>query len=152
MAEQSQQSQFIIHKIFTKDLSFESPNSPDAFAQEWNPDANVDLNMNHHRIDDNNYEVELILTVNAQNQSTNAFLIEITQSGVFTIPNVEGEQLDHMLKSFCPTILFPYARETINSLIIKGGFPQLNISPVNFDAIYMQQKEQQKDENEPKQH
>ena len=136
-AEQAQ-SNFVIQKIYSKDVSFESPASPEAFKLNWNPEANVELNMNNKKIGDDIYEVDLVVTVTTKNQNENAFVIEINQSGIFTISNMPEDQMGHMLGSFCPNILFPYAKEVINSLVNKGGFPQINLTPINFDALYMQ--------------
>jgi preprotein translocase subunit SecB len=132
------QSNFVIQKIYTKDISFESPSSPEAFKLNWNPQANVELNMNNKKLDDDIYEIDLIVTVTTKNQNENTFVIEVNQSGIFTISNIPEDQMGHMLGSFCPSILFPYAKETINGLVNKGGYPQINLTPINFDALYMQ--------------
>ena len=138
-----QQPNFVIKKIFTKDISFEAPNTPDNFKLTWSPEANVDLNISHQSLEDNTYEVTLTLTITTKTQNKTAFLTEIAQSGIFTIENMPEEQMGHMLQSFCPNILFPYAKETVDSLVNRGGFPQINLSPVNFDALYMQSMSEQ---------
>jgi preprotein translocase subunit SecB len=136
--EQSNEPHFSIEKIYLKDVSFESPAAPAVFTDEWSPEINMDLNSHGQPIDKNVYEVELSLTVTAKNKNKTAFLVEIKQCGIFSIANMDEENLNGMLGSFCPNILFPYAREAISALVTKGGFPQLLLAPVNFDAIYAQ--------------
>ncbi len=130
--------QFAIEKLYLKDVSFEAPGAPAVFTQEWQPDIGMELNTQAQPIDTNVYEVELDITVTAKNADSTAFLVEIKQCGIFTISGMDEENLNGMLGSFCPNILFPYAREAISDLVVKGGFPQLLLAPVNFDAIYAQ--------------
>ncbi|MEI8610843.1 protein-export chaperone SecB [Enterovibrio norvegicus] len=134
---QQAQQNFAIQRIFLKDVSFEAPNSPDVFQQEWNPDVNLDLDTQSRELGEGVYEVVLRLTVTVKNAEESAFLCEVQQGGIFTIDGMEAPQLAHCLGAFCPNILFPYARETISSLVVKGTFPQLNLAPVNFDALFM---------------
>ncbi|MDH5600153.1 MAG: protein-export chaperone SecB, partial [Gammaproteobacteria bacterium] len=118
--------------------SFESPAAPSVFTEEWKPEINMDLNSQGQVIDNNVYEVELSITVTAKNNDKTAFLVEIKQCGIFSVAGMDEANLNGMLGSFCPNILFPYAREAISDLVTKGGFPQLLLAPVNFDAIYAQ--------------
>ncbi len=145
--EQTKQSenepQFMIQRVYIKDLSFETPNSPAVFRDEWEPKLNLDLNTSHTLLEDNVYEVVLDVTATVSNKDNVAFLAEVKQAGIFTIEGAPGEQLEHLLGSFCPNILFPYAREAVSDMVIKASFPQLVLAPVNFDALFMQQKEQQ---------
>lgn len=134
--------QFMIQRIYVKDLSYETPNTPAVFQQQWEPELNLDLNTTHTLLEPNVYEVVLGITATVSNQKTTAFLVEIKQAGIFTIQGVPAEQLDHLLNSYCPNVLFPYAREVITSQVIHGSFPQLVLAPINFDAIYMQQLEE----------
>ncbi|MBK2124633.1 protein-export chaperone SecB [Fangia hongkongensis] len=137
------QPNFVIQKIYTKDISFETPNTPEVFKSEWKPDANVNVNTQSNILEGNVHEVELTLTVTVKNADKTAYLIEVTQAGIFTIENMPQDQIDPMLGAFCPTSLFPYAKEVIDSLINKAGFPQINLAPINFDALYMQKAAQQ---------
>lgn len=132
------EAHFSIEKIYIKDVSFESPGSPAIFTEDWAPEINMDLNSQGHPIKDNIYEVELSITVTAKNKDKTAFLVEIKQCGIFSISGMDEANLNGMLGSFCPNLLFPYAREAISDFVSKGGFPQLLLSPVNFDAIYAQ--------------
>lgn len=150
MTDQAQQPevQFMIQRIYMKDMSFETPNTPAIFQQQWEPELNLDLNNSFTKLDEGVYEVVLTVTATVTNMKETAFLIEVKQAGIFTIQGAPEEQKDHLLGSFCPNILFPYAREAITSQVIRGSFPQLVLAPINFDALYMQQlqeKEQAKE-------
>jgi preprotein translocase subunit SecB len=134
-----QQPQFMIQKIYTKDLSFETPNSPSVFREEWKPELDLQLSNEYIRIDENNHEVTLILTVTAKLGDKTAFLIEVKQAGIFTMTGHRDEQMGPLVGSYCPNILFPFAREVVSDVVQKGGFPQIVLAPVNFDALYMSQ-------------
>ena len=142
MTEENQQ--FAIQKIYLKDVSFESPNSPQAFTDgEWKPQINVQINSSHQVIADDTHEVLLSITVTAKHNEKTAFLVEVKQAGIFTLSGFPEENMAGMLGAYCPETLFPYAREAISELISKGGFPQLLLAPVNFNALYSQQMQQQ---------
>lgn len=136
-----EQPQLDIQKIYIKDMSFESPHSPKVFAGEWKPDVNVNLGSSATKLDDSVHEVVLDITVTASHDEETAFLVEVKQAGVFTLRGFNEQQLGHALGSFCPNVLFPYAREVISELVSKGGFPQLLLAPVNFDALYAQHQQ-----------
>ncbi len=142
--QQQAGAEFAIQKIYTKDISFEAPNSPVIFKQQWQPQINVDLNTNGTALEESVYEVVLSLTVTAKLEEKTAFLVEVQQAGIFTIKGIGDADLPVMLGSFCPNILFPYAREAVSDLVAKGGFPQLLLAPVNFDALYAQHREKTK--------
>ena len=136
-------TQFVIQRVYVKNLSFETTNTPAIFQEEWTPELNLDLNTAHTALDDKGaYEVALTVTATVKNKDKTAFLIEVQQAGIFTITGAEAPQLDHLLGSFCPSILFPYAREAITAEVVRGSFPQLVLAPINFDAIYMQQQQE----------
>ena len=150
MAEENQQNanapeqQFSIQKVYVKDVSFESPNAPTVFADgEWAPEVNLQINTTHNSVGNNVQEVNLKITVTAKQNKKTAFLVEITQSGVFGITGFPPEQLAGMLGAFCPETLFPFAREVISDLVVKGGFPQLLLAPVNSNALYTQHIQKQ---------
>ena len=142
-SDQNQQTQFIIQKIYIKDLSFETPNSPHIFTKEWKPELNLQLSNESQRIAENIYGVILSLTVTAKLDDQTAFLAEVQQAGIFTLDGYSDKDLEPLLGSYCPTILFPFAREIIADLVTKGGFPPLLLAPVNFDALYAQRAQQQ---------
>lgn len=130
--------EFIIQKIYVKDMSFETPNSPGVFADKWEPNVNLELNTAGKGLGSDVHEVVLTVTVSAKLGEKTAYLAEVHQAGIFNIRGLSDQELSHALGSYCPNILFPYAREVISEIIAKGGFPQLLLSPVNFDALYAQ--------------
>jgi preprotein translocase subunit SecB len=146
MAEQEQaaQNQLAISKIYIKDFSFESPQSPDIFKSgDWKPETNLNLRSSHTAIEGNAHEVVLTITVEAKQEDKTLFLVELQQAGIFEIAGYQGDEMSAIVGSFCPNILFPYARESIASIIQKGGFPEFVLQPINFDALYLQAKQQQ---------
>jgi preprotein translocase subunit SecB len=130
--------QFSVQRIYVKDLSFEAPLGANAFGQPWKPQVNQELNSKNQKVGDNQYEVVLSLTVTVRLEDKVAFLIEIQQGGLFTIRGLEDRQLAQVLNTMCLQILFPYARETVDSLASKGSFPALMLPPINFDALFAQ--------------
>jgi preprotein translocase subunit SecB len=142
MAEEQaakQQQQFTVQRIYTKDLSFESPSTPAVFMKQWQPKVTVELNTKSDAIDtEGNFEVVLSITITARVEEHTAFLIEVQQAGIFFIKGFGGEELRRILGTAAPNVLFPYARETIDTLCVKGAFPALMLAPVNFDAVYQQ--------------
>lgn len=143
MAEQDGDKRLSIQKIYLKDFSFESPQSPGIFRKgDWQPQTNLNLRSTHTPAGDDRHEIVLTITVEAKEEEKTCFLIELQQAGLFEITGYEGEELKAIAASFCPNILFPYARESIASLIQKGGFPEFVLQPINFDALYLQAQQQ----------
>ncbi len=138
--------QFAIQRLYLKDVSFESPNAPNIFQKQWQPQVNLDLNTSNEKLSDNQYEVVLSMTVTAKVDEQVAFIIEVQQAGVFFLQGLTEEQLGHTLGAYCPNLLFPYAREAIDTLAVKGSYPALMLQPVNFDALYAQALESQQQE------
>ncbi len=147
-AENATGPQFAIQRIYTKDISFETPNSPAIFQKEWQPEVKLDIDTRSNTIAENTFEVILAVTVTATVEGQTAFLAEVQQAGIFTIGNLPKEQIGAMIGAYCPTTLFPYARETISNLVNRGSFPQLNLAPVNFDALFASYVEQRKAQEE----
>lgn len=143
-AAEEQEPRFLIQRIYLKDVSFESPNSPAVYAEDWKPETNLQMNTQANPIGENYYEVSLQLTITTNSNEKTAFLVEVTQAGVFEIVNYPKEQMGHLLAAYCPSVLFPYAREAVASLISKGSFPEMHLSPINFDALYAQRLEEAK--------
>ena len=139
--DMSTEAQFMIQRIYAKNLSFETTNTPAVFQEKWEPELSLDLNTQHQELETGVFEVTLTVTATVKNNKTTAFLIEVQQAGIFTIQGAQKPQLEHLLGSFCPSILFPYAREAITAEVIRGSFPQLVLAPINFDALFMQQAE-----------
>ena len=134
--EQNQAPQFNIQRIYTKDISFETPNSPGVFTKEWKPEVKLDLDTRTNQVNDATYEVVLAVTVTATLGEETAFLCEVQQAGLFTFGEIPEQNKAQMLGAYCPNLLFPYAREAVSNMVNRGTFPPLNLAPVNFDAIF----------------
>ena len=135
--------QFAIQKLYVKDASFESPTSPHSFSfKKWNPKIEMNLTNDQKNIEGDIYEVVLSVTLTVSHEEATAFLVEVHQAGLFEIGGFDDEQRKFLLGSQCMTILFPYAREAVSDLSVRGGFPPLTMSPVNFDALYQQHLQQ----------
>ena len=136
---------FRIQKLYLKDVSFESPAAPGIFGSgsDWQPEVGFQMNTEHHQVGETLHEVVLGLTVTATHGERTAFLVEIKQGGLFDIAGFEAEGFQHLLGSYCPGILYPYARQAVADLVQKGGLPQLVLQPINFDVLYAQQRERQ---------
>ncbi len=139
---ESNQPEFGIQRIYTKDISFESPNTPAVFLKDWEPELNMDLSTKTTSLDADHYEVVLTVTVQVKMKEDTVFLAEVHQAGIFLAKGFSEEEMKPMLGSFCPNVLYPYAREAVTDLVIRGGFPQLYLAPVNFDALYQQQEQE----------
>ncbi len=144
MAEEqtTPEKQFSIQKIYTKDMSFETPHSPKIFTEKWEPAVDFNMGSNVESLDNSLYEVALTLTITVKSTDKTAYLVEVNQAGIFALSGFTDQEMGPMLGSFCPNILFPYAREVVSDLVAKGGFPQLLLAPVNFDALYAQHLQQ----------
>lgn len=147
----SAQEQFGIQNIYVKDISFETPNSPKIFMEQWKPTLSVEMTNDINKLEENIHEVVLKITATVKVGEKTAFLIELSQAGIFTLVGFGNEKLAYMLNSFCPNVLFPYARETISNIVTRGGFHPLILAPVNFDAAYAQRlkQNQKKPEENP---
>lgn len=133
--------QFAIQRIYTKDLSFESPNAPEIFRIDWKPENELSLNTKVNRLADQTYEVVLTVTINVKVGDKTAFIAEVHQAGIFTLSGFPEQELGPMLGAYCPNVLFPYAREVISDLVTKGSFPQLVLQHVSFDALFAQHQQ-----------
>ncbi len=151
--EQAVQPVLEIQRIYVKDVSFEAPNLPQIFQQEWKPQLSFDLNTEATQIDENLYEVCLNISTETTLEGSDdvAFICEVKQAGVFTISGLDEMQMAHCLTSQCPSMLFPYARELISSLVNRGTFPALNLNPINFDALFVDYMQRQQAEFEAQQ-
>jgi preprotein translocase subunit SecB len=131
-----QQPVFSIEKIYVKDASIETPNSPQAFLEPTQPQVEVQLQSAAARINEALFEAVVTITVTAKSADKTLFLVETAQAGIFRIENVPEADLEPILGIACPNILFPYARETLADLIGRAGFPAIHLAPVNFEAMY----------------
>lgn len=140
MSETNPEVSFSIEKLYVKDVSFESPQAPGIFMADARPDLNVEVEISHQKIDADKgmYEVVINTSISAKQDDKSIFLAEVQQAGLFHVSGVPDEHLPVVLEINCPNILLPYARETLSTLIGKGGFPPVLISPVNFEYLYAQ--------------
>jgi preprotein translocase subunit SecB len=145
-AQNPQQKQLILQKIYIKDLSFESPRTPAAFSIQQQPQTQLSLKSNAKEIAELTQEVTLTITVETKDQDQTVFLVELTQAGVFRLEGYTPEETDMLLGAYCPSTLYPFAREVIADIVGKGGFPQLLLQPINFDALYAQAQQQKAQE------
>lgn len=141
-AAQAGSAQFQIQKLYTKDVSFEVPNAPQVFQQEGQADVKMSLSQRVEGLGENLHEVVLTVTVTATVGDKTAYLAEVAQAGIFTVSGFNEQATHAVMNTLCPGTLFPYARQTISSLITDGGFPPLTLQPVNFDQLYAQRMQQ----------
>jgi len=140
--EQNAQPGFAIEKLYVKDASIEVPNAPQIFTERTAPQVNVELGNSAQKLDEGVYEVSIKVTVTAKMGENTAFLVEVVQAGIFAIRNVPDENLEMIASITCPNILFPYAREAVSDMVTRAGFAPVLLNPINFEALYMQQKQQ----------
>ena len=140
--EETTESQFSIQKIYVKDISFETPNTPDAFKMEWKPVVDMNITNEATPLGDDLFDVVLSVTLTVKIDDKVIYLVEINQAGIFLIKNFTEDLFSRMLATSCANILFPFAREAISDTVVRGGFPQLLLSPVDFYALYEKQREQ----------
>jgi preprotein translocase subunit SecB len=141
--EQAQQPAFAIEKIYVKDASLEIPNAPQVFLQRETPEVGIELHNTAAAIGEGVFEAVITVTVTSKIEDKTVFLVEVAQAGIFQIRNVPDEAIEGILGVTCPNILFPYAREAVSDLVTRAGFPPVLLSPINFEALYLQQKQQQ---------
>lgn len=134
---QQPQREVGLRKIYVKDMSFESPAAPKIFMrQDFRPTTNLNLRTTNAKVDDGVYEAVLTLTMDAKFEGETAFLVELQQAGVFVIRGYSDDELNMILGTYCPNTLFPFAREAISGAVQRGGFPDLMLQPIDFDALY----------------
>ncbi len=136
VADQAGQAQFTVQKIYIKDVSFEAPNTPGVFNEAGQPALNMNLNQKVARLEEGVFEVVLGITLTCTIGEKNVYLAEIEQAGVFGLAGFDERNLDMMLGTYCPNVLFPYVRQSISDLITNGGFPPFYMQPINFEALY----------------
>ena len=146
----SDQPSFQIEKVYVKDLSLEIPHAPQVFLQQAQPQLEVQIQTNAAQFAEGYYECSVTATVTAKTGDRTLFLAEVVQAGIFSVRNVPAQEIDPLLGIGCPTILFPYLRESISDLVTRGGFPPVLLNPVSFEALYMQRVQQQQQGEGPK--
>jgi len=142
-AAQNTQPVFSIEKVYVKDLSLEIPNAPQVFLERDTPQVDIQLHHNSSSVEEGVYQTTLTVTVTAKVKDKTMFLVEAAQAGIFVVRNVPAQDLEAVLAIACPNILFPYVREVVSDVVVRAGFPPVVLSPVNFEAIFQAQREQQ---------
>jgi len=142
MADEQQPS-FQIEKIYVKDASLEIPGAPQVFLEALGPELEIQVRNESAQFSDGLYEVVVTVTVTAKAGDKTLFLAEASQAGIFSVRGVPAADLEPLLAVACPSILYPYARETISDLVTRGGFPPVLLAPVSFESLYAQRKQQQ---------
>lgn len=135
--------EMMLQNIYIKDASFEAPNGPNIPAAEWQPQFGLNMNTAGSTVAEDHHEVVLTITLEAKIGEKVAYLVEVKQAGVFLIRGYSNDDARRIIGAFCPTVLFPYARQAISDMILRGGFPPFLLPPVNFDALYQQSLDQQ---------
>lgn len=138
--------QFGLQRVYVKDVSFETPNSPQIFLEQWNPQMNLDLANKATDLGDDHHEIVLRVTVTIKVGEKTAFLIEVNQAGIFVIKGATPEQKSALVNIACPNVLFPYVREVISDLATRGSFPQVLLQPINFELLHAQKIKQMQEQ------
>jgi preprotein translocase subunit SecB len=141
---EQRQIQVGLARLYIKDISFESPKVPGIFSQQIQPELKVDVGVRPKQVQENMWEVSLKLTIEAKAAAETAFLIEIEQCGLFDIRNAQKPEMEQILGVFCPTTLFPYARQAVDNIMLQGGFPPLMLAPINFEMLQKAAADQKK--------
>ncbi len=140
---QEQEAVFGIEKVYVKDMSLEIPNAPEVFLQRETPQVGIELSNSAKKLEEGLFDVTITVTVTSKIEDKTVFLVEVAQAGIFQARNIPEENLEGLLAVTCPNILFPYAREAVSDLVVRAGFPPVLLNPINFEALYLQQKQQQ---------
>jgi preprotein translocase subunit SecB len=143
MAEDTQpqdggERQFALRTVYLKDMSFESPSAPSIFRGEWKPETSLHLDIKVNQLDEQTHEIVLTVTITTKADDKTAYLVEVQQAGIVSAHGFEQQEYGPLFYVYCPSILFPYARQAVTDVVAKGGFPQLVLQHINFDAIYAQ--------------
>ena len=132
-------AQIVLQKLYVKDASFEAPNAPQIFQEEGQTNLQLNMSQKVGNVADNVYEVLLTLTLTCTLGEKTAYLAEVQQAGIFGIAGFDNRNLEAILSTYCPNVLFPYARQVVGEMIQNGGFPPYLLQPINFDQIYAEQ-------------
>ena len=154
MEDNKNNPSFLIQKVYTKDISFEIINSPACFKEQVNQTSDFNIDIHTNKLEDSEFELDLTITITTKNSDNNnsIYIVEVTQSGIFTITATPTDQIESILNTYCANVLFPYAKSMIDSTVLKGGFLPINLAPINFDAIYMQKKIEQESQQSENKH
>ena len=139
---QQQQPTFQIEKVYLKDSSLEIPHAPKVFLEQINPQLEVQINTGADNFAEGYFEVTVTATVTARLGERTLFLAEARQAAIFQVRGVSQQELGPLLGIACPTVIYPYLRETIQDMVARGGFPPVILAPLSFEALYLQQQQQ----------
>lgn len=134
----------VLQRVYAKDISFEAPNMLQTLSKEWKPEMHLDMNTKANRLEEKVFEVVLTLTASIKSAGQAAYVCEIQQAGIFSIEEDDADKIKKILACNCPNLLFPFAREALSSLVARGGFPQLLLTPVDFETLYASALAEQK--------
>lgn len=146
---QGEEHQVLLRTIYTKDLSYEAPNSPEIFREEWKPEVGLQFDIKVNPLIENTYEIVLTLTVTVKIGEKNAYLVELQQAGILSVKGFQEHELAPLFYVYAPSVLFPYARQTVTDLVTKGGFPHLVLQHIHFDQVYAQKVAEQQATQQP---
>lgn len=149
MAEEQQSPVFSIEKLYVKDLSVEVPNAPEIYLETETPAVELQLRTEGKALSEGLFEVALTVTVTSKIGEKTAFLVEVTQAGIFQLRNIPQDSVEPLLAVACPNLLFPYAREVISDTTMRAGFTPVVLQPVNFEQLYMERQRQQAAQEAP---
>lgn len=138
-AAPTQGAQLVLQKIYIKDASFEAPNTPQIFQEEGQPNLQLNLSQKVSTLSESVYEIQLGITLTATLNEKTAYLAEVQQVGIFGANGFDQQTLEAVLSTYCPNVLFPYARQAISDMVQNGGFPPYLLQPINFDQLYAEQ-------------
>ena len=133
------QAQLSLQRIYVKDVSFEAPGAPQIFAQQGQPNVELNLSQRVAQVGTDAFEVVLSVTATCKVEDKTAYLAEVHQAGIFGLSGFDAQARDAVLSTYCPNVLFPYVRQVVSDLIQNGGFPPFFLQPINFDALYAEQ-------------
>jgi preprotein translocase subunit SecB len=150
-ADAQQRPVVSIQKVYVKDLSLEMPHVPQIFAEQLQPQLEVQISTQAAKLADSHYEVAISATVTAKAGERTVFLVEALQAGIFLLVNIAPADLEPVLAISCPTILYPFLRETVSDVVSRGGFPPVLLGPVAFEALYVQRLQEQQKTQQPEQ-
>jgi preprotein translocase subunit SecB len=142
MTDAQQQPTLQIEKVYLKDSSLEIPHAPKVFLEQVQPQLEVQINTGSENFAEGYYEVTVTATVTARMGERTLFLAEARQAGIFQVRGVSQQELGPLLGIACPTVIYPYLRETIQDMVARGGFPPVILAPLSFEALYLQQQQQ----------
>lgn len=141
-ANQTTAQSFMVKGQYIKDLSFENPHAPQSLiANNSKPAIDVNVDLKAQKLQDGLYEMTLHIAARAMNEGNTMFLVDLAYSGIFQLVNIPEERIEPLILIDCPFVLFPFARRVIADVTRDGGFPPLMLDPIDFHALYVQNRQ-----------